>query len=141
MGKQLFRLGYTGRKIDELLALVKKHAVTVVVDVRYTPRSRWVPAYNKSRLAESLSTIKVGYVHLKELGNQEKDDPAMKWFQAHIAAGGTGLLSPLLKEIDAPGARVLVLCRCPQMEECHAKHICTEVLKLPEHRDLQVVAL
>ncbi|HZS18084.1 MAG TPA: DUF488 domain-containing protein [Candidatus Udaeobacter sp.] len=60
-------IGHSTRTLDEFIALLKAHAVTLVVDVRTIPRSRHNPQFNEDSLAESLKKAGIGYVHMPGL--------------------------------------------------------------------------
>jgi len=61
-------IGHSTRPLDEFIALLKAHGVTLVVDVRTIPRSRHNPQFNKDSLPDSLKKASVGYVHMPGLG-------------------------------------------------------------------------
>ena len=61
-------IGHSTRTLDEFIALLKAHAVTLVVDVRTIPRSRHNPQFNKESLPDSLKKAGIGYVHMPGLG-------------------------------------------------------------------------
>ena len=61
-------IGHSTRTIDQFIALLKTHAVTLVVDVRTIPRSRHNPQFNEDSLPDSLKTAGIGYVHMPGLG-------------------------------------------------------------------------
>lgn len=44
----LFTCGHSTRTFDELTDLLQRHGITVLVDVRAIPRSRFYPHFNKS---------------------------------------------------------------------------------------------
>lgn len=68
MGGPLLHLGYEGRSLDDVVALLLEHHVATLVDVRLTSRSR-KPSLSKTRLSAALAEAGVRYVHLPELGN------------------------------------------------------------------------
>jgi uncharacterized protein (DUF488 family) len=61
-------IGHSTRTLDEFVALLKAHAVTLVVDVRTIPRSRHNPQFNEDSLPDSLKKADIGYVHVPGLG-------------------------------------------------------------------------
>ena len=61
-------IGHSTRTLDEFIALLKAHAVTLVVDVRTIPRSRHNPQFNEDSLPDSLKKAGMGYVHMPGLG-------------------------------------------------------------------------
>src|SRR4030095_1212224 len=55
-------IGHSTRPLDEFIALLKAHAVTLVVDVRTIPRSRHNPQFNEDSLPDSLKKAGIGYI-------------------------------------------------------------------------------
>src|SRR5258708_28456869 len=63
-----FTLGYSGRKTEEILVLLKQHGVQTVVDVRQNAVSMYRPELSKSNLAKLLEENGMQYAHLPEFG-------------------------------------------------------------------------
>lgn len=63
-----FTIGHSTRPLEEFIALLRAHDVTLVADVRTVPRSRHNPQYNRETLPEALAEAGVGYRHLAALG-------------------------------------------------------------------------
>jgi uncharacterized protein (DUF488 family) len=61
-------IGHSTRPLEEFIALLKAHAVTLVIDVRTIPRSRHNPQFNQDSLPESLKKAGIGYIHMAGLG-------------------------------------------------------------------------
>ena len=68
-------IGHSTRTLDEFIALLKAHAVSLVVDVRTIPRSRHNPQFDGDSLPESLKKADLGYVHLPGLGGLRRAKP------------------------------------------------------------------
>ena len=64
----ILTIGHSTRTLEEFIALLKAHAVTLVVDVRTIPRSRHNPQFNENSLPDSLKKGGIGYVHMPGLG-------------------------------------------------------------------------
>ena len=45
---KIFTVGYGGRKPDEFIALLKKHDVEIIVDLRLKPERAFMGVYAKS---------------------------------------------------------------------------------------------
>lgn len=74
MSKVLFTIGYSNRSLDDFVALLKQHKITVVCDVRSAPYSRFVPQYNRNQIEKTLKTHGTDYVFLgEELGARSTD--------------------------------------------------------------------
>lgn len=65
---ELFTVGYEGSKPSDLFALLKKHGIQTLIDVRDIPISRKA-GFSKTSLALGLSAVGIGYLHLKGLGD------------------------------------------------------------------------
>jgi uncharacterized protein (DUF488 family) len=82
---EVYAIGHSTRSIEEFIELLKAHDVKMVVDIRTIPKSRHCPQFNALRLKNSLSKVKIGYRHIKELGglrHTRKDSPNTSWENA-----------------------------------------------------------
>ena len=67
-------IGHSNHESDVFVALLRKHGVDVVVDVRSAPYSRYLPHFNKDHLQETLRAAGIDYVFRgQELGGQPAD--------------------------------------------------------------------
>jgi len=72
MSLSLWTLGHSTRPIDEFIGLLYAYQISLLVDVRTVPRSRYNPQFNRNRLAQSLRDAGLQYRHLPELGGLRK---------------------------------------------------------------------
>ena len=72
MAPTLWTLGHSTRPIDEFIGLLRAHQISLLVDVRTIPRSRYNPQFNMDTLAQSLRDAGLQYRHLPELGGLRK---------------------------------------------------------------------
>jgi len=83
MEKPLIRtVGHSTRPVDALVEMLKAHGITLLIDVRTIPKSRYNPQYNREALERSLRDAGIGYEHRKALGglrHPRKDSPNMGW--------------------------------------------------------------
>jgi uncharacterized protein (DUF488 family) len=54
MSPTIFTCGHSTRSFEELVHLLHSHGITLLVDVRAIPRSRFYPHFNKSYLGQHL---------------------------------------------------------------------------------------
>jgi len=74
MTNTLFTIGYSGRTIDNFIALLDQHKITALCDVRSMPYSSRNPDYNCELLNKTLKSRNIEYVFLgEELGARPKD--------------------------------------------------------------------
>ena len=72
MSVSLWTLGHSTRPIGEFIGLLRAHQISLLVDVRTVPRSRYNPQFNTDALAQSLREAGLRYRHLPELGGLRK---------------------------------------------------------------------
>lgn len=71
----VFTVGHSTRPIEEFVALLAAHGVTLLLDVRTVPGSRHNPQYNRETLPGALAAHGVGYQHVPGLGGFRKTHP------------------------------------------------------------------
>jgi uncharacterized protein (DUF488 family) len=71
----IFTIGYGNRTLEEFVALLQRHAIRFVIDVRSRPYSRFKPEFSKDPLEERLKQHGFQYVFLGDkLGGQPDDE-------------------------------------------------------------------
>ncbi|MDH4146836.1 MAG: DUF488 domain-containing protein [Acidimicrobiia bacterium] len=130
---RLYTLGYQGRDLDGVVALLREHGVGTLVDVRLNASSR-APGFSKRRLEAGLAAAGIGYRHRPELGNprdnraafRRGDAAAHDRFRARLAepeaAGALDELAELAASADLAGG-VALLCFEADPIECHRRHV------------------
>ena len=71
----ILTLGHSVRPLEQVLALLQEHRVTLLADVRAMPRSRRNPQYDSDTFAAALEQAGIAYRHLPELGGMRKPRP------------------------------------------------------------------
>jgi uncharacterized protein (DUF488 family) len=121
-----FTIGYTGRKIDEILLVLGAYGVCTLVDIRYNPVSMYRPELSKNNFAHLLSEGGIGYAHLPELGvprdirakaiETGTRDVIWKWYDAVLASFLRRNLHFFLNGFEHP---VALMCTEIDPHECH----------------------
>ena len=57
----VYTIGHSNHEFDAFLALLREHRIQVVVDVRSSPYSRYVPQANRETLARALAAASISY--------------------------------------------------------------------------------
>ena len=71
----VFTIGHSNQPAAEFVALLMKHNIERVVDVRSNPQSRFVPQFNRKALEACLRDSGIDYQHLgDQLGGHPKSD-------------------------------------------------------------------
>ncbi len=121
------------QRLDDFLA--RPH--TSLLDIRYSPRSRWHPEWNKGALLERYGAMRYG--HCKELGNENYNRPGAS-IKLWKPEEGTRHSIRLLRQ----GTSLILLCACKEYERCHRKIVYELIMaelvrqKILEHRPQEV---
>jgi uncharacterized protein (DUF488 family) len=128
----VYTLGHSTRTADELLELLRRHAIGGVADVRRYPASRRHPQFAREALQESLAAAGVRYDWLPALGGRrpvQPDSPHVAWREAgfrgyadhmETAEFGEGLSALLALAADRPTA---IMCAEAVPWRCHRQLI------------------
>ena len=69
-------IGHSTHALEAFVALLQRHHVTAVVDVRSAPYSRFNPQFNRDSLADALDAQGIRYVYLGDSLGGRSGDPA-----------------------------------------------------------------
>lgn len=73
----IYSIGHSDHEPDAFIALLRRHGVTTLVDVRSQPYSRWVPQANRETLAHALREAGLHYVFMGDSLGGRPPDPAL----------------------------------------------------------------
>jgi uncharacterized protein (DUF488 family) len=131
----MFTVGYEGLAAEDLIALLREARVEVLADVRLNPLSR-KRGLSKRGLAEALSDVGIGYVHLPALGNPKDNRDAFRrgepaaWdrYRAQFATPpGDDALEELTELTRS--RRVALLCYEHDHASCHRSAVAEELVR------------
>ncbi|MCW3995335.1 MAG: DUF488 domain-containing protein [Candidatus Bathyarchaeota archaeon] len=71
----VFTIGHSTRSLEEFVELLVGYGITLLVDVRAVPRSRFNPQFNKETLQSSLKHYGIRYLHMPEIGGLRHPKP------------------------------------------------------------------
>jgi uncharacterized protein (DUF488 family) len=129
-------VGHSTHPLEEFIALLAAHGVTMLVDVRTIPRSRHNPQFNLDTFPAALEAAGIGYLHAKGLGGLR---------HARAASLNTGWRTPgfrgyadymLTPEFAAELEKLLAVARREQVAI-----MCAEAVPWRCHRSLIADAL
>lgn len=120
MPEQVCTIGYSGRRIDDFLRVLKKARVQVVVDVRALPLSRR-RGFSKTALRVALEAAGIEYRHVRAAGNPyraEKDnvERCLTLYAGHLDRT-PGALNEVAELVTSK--RCALLCFETEACECH----------------------
>ena len=133
MRTALFTIGYEGRQLDELIAILAAHEIDRVIDVRELPLSRR-RGFSKTPLGTALGGAGIDYVHMRQAGNpyrKLKDAIPRNELLAKYRTHLRGARETVAEVADqARGHRVALLCYEAAPEQCHRSLLAPRVAKL-----------
>jgi uncharacterized protein (DUF488 family) len=120
-----FTFGYSGRKTEEILGLLRQHGVRTVIDVRQNPVSMYRPELSKNNFARLLGQNGMLYSHVPELGvprnirakaiETGSRDVIWTWYDSNVVTCFLNLRS-FLNGFEHP---VALMCTEIDPHECH----------------------
>jgi hypothetical protein len=140
MRMELWTVGYgawpAAVRAERLVAALVRRGVTRLIDVRLSPCAAtpepgrpygpkpWNLQAGRAGIVGLLDPAGIAYDWIVELGNPQRQDPAMVILRAHLADPGgdwpvhRGLVR-LAERIRTPGEAVALLCACADARTCH----------------------
>ena len=123
---EVYTIGYGGRSIEDVLALLQKFDIKMLDDVRTVPYSGYYEHFRKEALSRKLKENGVAYEWLKSLGGRPNDDDCFvdgklnaarceerDWYQQGIKR-----LKALARE-----RRVAIMCSEKDPAHCHRSYV------------------
>jgi uncharacterized protein (DUF488 family) len=112
----VFTLGHSTKPINDFIDKLRENNISLVIDIRSKPYSRWVPHFNKDRLNKSLNENGIEYLYRgKNLGGLE------------VNAGFDGAIRELIKLSESEN--LVLLCTEGDYKKCHRYLVVTPVLE------------
>lgn len=128
----IFTIGHSTHSLAQFVALLERHELKQVVDVRKLPRSRRLPQFEQSALDQALSAAGLGYTHLGELGGFRRPVPGSPnagWrtagFRAYADYMDTGEFRAALDRLEqlARSRPTTIMCAEGLWWRCHRRLI------------------
>ena len=122
-GKVVLTIGHSKHSQETFLALLRRHAITVLADVRSAPYSRFNPHFNRKALESSLESIGIEYVFLGRALGGRPDDPSC--YEEGRVRYDRLARTPLFREglqrvlNDAGRERIALMCAEKEPLDCH----------------------
>jgi uncharacterized protein (DUF488 family) len=129
----VWSIGHSNQDLDGFLALLDKHGIEAVADVRSTPRSGYSPQFDQPALTKALRDAGKYYVFLgDELGGRP-DGEEYYDRDGHVRYDLVARSRPFLSGIDrlVEGARrhrVAIMCSEEDPSNCHRRLLIARVL-------------
>ena len=129
----VWTVGHSNHDVDVFLALVRRHRIAHVVDVRSHPYSRYAPHFNREELQASIEACSIRYAFLgSALGGRPRRED-------QLDADGHALYDRMAAEPTfneaiegilrgASEQRIALLCSCGAPQGCHRRLLVGKVL-------------
>jgi uncharacterized protein (DUF488 family) len=120
----IFSIGHSNQSIETFLALLRQHEIQVLVDVRSSPYSKYVPHFNSTKLAVAVEQADIEYKFMgQELGGRPDGDEFYD-VDNHVlykrVAESSIFLKGIQRLIDIGGAsRTAIMCSEEDPAICH----------------------
>lgn len=135
---EIYTIGHSNHSIEHFLSLLKDNHITVVVDVRSMPYSKYATQFNKEQISSYLIKNNIDYIFLgNELGGKPNDsrfygddgsvlyDEIVKTEQ--FQRGIKRILSGVHK-----GYSIVLMCGEERPDECHRRKLVAK--EINKHR-------
>ena len=129
----VFTVGHSNVAREAFLALLKRHDVEVLVDVRSAPYSKYVPHFNSEPLKQAVVSAGIKYLYMgRELGGRPTE-PVFYDAGGHVrydlvasSPAFVGGIERLRRGIEEH--RVVLMCNEEDPTECHRRLLVGRVL-------------
>jgi uncharacterized protein (DUF488 family) len=126
-----FTTGYSGRDIDSFVTILQQACVATLVDIRFSPVSRFKPDFSKNNLKNFLEANGIAYIHRPDwgiprdiraysIGKRTRDD-IWTWYDENVLPGiVSGNLDKFFNGMEHP---IALMCVEYDPTECHRHRI------------------
>lgn len=123
MNKLIYTIGHSNHPIEAFVALLRRHEISAIGDVRSHPYSRYVTQYSRDALKATLAGVGIGYVFLgKELGARSSNPDCYEQgrVQYDRLAREPGFAAGIQRIVQgAERYRIALMCAEKDPIECH----------------------
>ena len=129
---QIYTIGHSDHTSAAFIDLLRQHDVTLLVDVRSQPYSRWAPQFNRETLTHDLEEADIGYRFLGDaLGGRPSD--SRLYTAGHPDYGRMEQTEAYQRGIErlldlATSERVTIMCGEGDHRQCHRHLLITQTL-------------
>ena len=122
----IYTIGHSNHQLDDLLALLRRHGIELLVDVRSSPYSRYVPQANRETLARFLESADIAY---RWMGDRLGGKPGGQVADYDELRAGPGFQQGIVDLLAlADRHRTAIMCSEGDHHQCHRYKLITPVL-------------
>jgi uncharacterized protein (DUF488 family) len=133
VSQTVWTVGHSNHDVETFLALVQRHQVAHLVDVRSHPYSRYASQFNRDELRASIEACDIRYTFLgAALGGRPRHEDQLD-AEGHALYDRMSMEPTFSDAIDgilrgASEHRIALLCSCGVPHECHRRLLVGKVL-------------
>ena len=130
----LYTIGHSDHSIPEFIDLLRQHGITLVVDVRSQPYSRWTHQFNRELLAHDLQEAEIDYRFMGDrLGGRPSDPSLYDAGQERPDYDRLEQTTPFQAGIEellelAQACPLVIMCSEGDYRQCHRHLLITQTL-------------
>lgn len=135
MGSKILTIGYGNRSIQSFIQLLQKFDVDILVDVRTTPFSRYLPDYRSQKLELHLVNSNIRYLFIgNELGGKPSDvtcytDGKVDYTKIQSKLFFLKGIEEVKSLVDNDGLTIALMCAEQSPVQCHRKWLIGDYLQ------------
>ncbi len=122
----IYTIGHSNHPSEDLTALLQQHGIELVVDVRSSPYSRYVPQANRETLARTLASVGVAYRWLGDRLGGKPERAVADYDELRARPAFQQGIDELLTL--AAERRTAIMCSEGDHRQCHRHSLITPVL-------------
>ncbi len=129
----VYSIGHSNQSQDQFIALLQRHRIQSLVDVRSAPYSRYVPHFNRPELEDAVERRGVRYLYLgEELGGRPPTDDFYD-AEEHVLYSRVAVAPFFLRGLErltdeAALYRAAIMCSEEDPTNCHRHLLIARVL-------------
>jgi uncharacterized protein (DUF488 family) len=130
IARRIWTIGHSTHEIEPFVALLRRHEIELLADIRTVPKSRRMPWFWGDALAASLPDAGIAYEHFRELGGFRRprpDSPNGGWrveaFRGYADNMDSDEFRTALGRVAelATARRTALMCAEAQWTRCHRR--------------------
>ena len=126
----IYTIGHSDHSSAELIALLRQHAIGLLVDVRSSPYSRYAPQANRETLARTLTRAGITYRWMGDRLGGKPEGVVPDYDQLRTSPAFREGIERLVEE--AARLRTCIMCAEGDHRQCHRYRLITPAL-LDQH--------
>jgi uncharacterized protein (DUF488 family) len=126
MNTTIYTIGHSNHEAEAFVTLLRRHNIELLVDVRSSPYSRYVPQANRETLARTLKVAGIGYCWMGDRLGGKPDGVVADYDELRASPAFQQGIAELLAL--AAKQRTTIMCSEGDHRQCHRYKLITPAL-------------